>query len=200
LKKKREQEDRKIRKGGLGLRTLVLLVGIVLFSVPARAQVRFDVGALGTFQQRFLSGVPAGGSGLAEGGGLTLDGHVALFPLLRLGGWVTGEASKPLDQSPLREIFGGGLRVKVVPPWPRGTWRMWIATGFGYDGLVSDVGGGGFFEIPAILGASYRIRRPWVFLMELGARAAFGFWGSYYDRAGTDVLSIALSIGFGIDG
>ena len=61
--------------------------------------------------------------------------------------------------------------------------------------------GGGYFEIPAIVGASYRVRKPFVFLMELGGRFGFGFWGSYYDgRAGTDTVSIAPSFGIGIDG
>ncbi|HEY2365812.1 MAG TPA: hypothetical protein VGH87_05470, partial [Polyangiaceae bacterium] len=108
----------------------------------AHAQVHYDVGVLGSFQQRFLVDAPK--EALAEGGGLTIDGHVAVFPLLRIGGWVTGEASKVLDASPSppesektpRGIFSGGLRVKIVSPWPRGAWRMWLATGFGYDGLV----------------------------------------------------------------
>lgn len=170
--------------------------------------MRYDLGALASFQQRFLVGAPAGARGIAEGGALTLDGHVAIFPLLRVGAYFTGEVSKPIDgpaSAPVtvtstREILGGGLRVKIVPPWPRGVWRMWIATGFGYDGVVTDRGGGGFFEVPAIVGASYRIRKPVVFLMELGARFGFGFWGSYYDgRAGNDVVSVALWLGFGID-
>ena len=177
------------------MKSATALLLLALVPAPAAAQVRYDLGALASFQQRVASD-----GKLAEGGALTLDGHVAVFPLLRIGAWATAEASEPTSGGDLRGIFGGGLRVKIVPPWPRGLWRMWIATGFGYDGLASDVGGGGFFEIPAILGASYRLRKPWVFLMELGARAAFGFWGSYYDRAATDVLSIALSFGFGFDG
>ena len=133
---------------------------------------------------------------------MTVEGHVAIFPLLRVGAWVTAEGSQPVGSAvaPVRAIAGGGLRIKIVPPWPRGVWRMWLATGFGYDGLASDAGGGGFFEVPAIVGASYRIRKPFVFLMELSARPGFGFWGSYYQRAATDVLSIALSFGFGFDG
>lgn len=164
----------------------------LLVSATAGAQVRFDAGVLGSFQQRF--------GAIAEGGALTLDGHVAIFPLLRVGAWATAEASKPIDAPSVRGIFGGGVRLKIVPPWPRGVWRAWLATGFGYDGLASDAGGGGFFEVPAILGASYRIRKPWVFLMELAARPAFGFWGSYYERAPGDVLSVSLSFGFGLDG
>ena len=75
----------------------------------------------------------------------------------------------------------------------------------GYDGLVARdaqnaTGGGGFFEVPAIVGASYRLRKPFVFLMELAAHVGFGFWGSYYDtHRDADVISIALSIGFGVD-
>ncbi len=172
---------------------------ILLSPLSARAQVRYDVGALASFQQRISSGVPAARSTFAEGGAVTIDGHVALFPLLRLGAWATGEVSKSVDDAPLREILGGGLQLKILSPWPRGVWRVWLATGFGYDGLVSDAGGGGFFEVPAIVGASYRFRRPWVFLMELAARPSFGFWGSYYAGGTTDALSIALSFGVGID-
>jgi hypothetical protein len=36
--------------------------------------------------------------------------------------------------------------------------------------------------------------------MELGTRFGFGFWGSYYNgSAGTDVVSVALSLGIGVD-
>lgn len=185
-------------------RTELLLAAAALTSLAPRAasaQVHYDLGALASFQQRFLIDAPAGRSLAAEGGGLTLDGHVAVFPLLRVGAWVTGEASKPLDSSAPRAILSGGVRLKIVSPWPRGAWRVWLATGFGYDGVITDGAGGGFFEVPAILGASHRLRKPFVFLMELGGRFGFGFWGSYYDgRAGTDTVSIALSLGVGIDG
>lgn len=186
-------------------RFVAIFLCAFLLSHRAGAQVHYDLGALASFQQRFLIDAPAGRSAVAEGGGLTLDGHIAVFPLLRVGAWVTGEVSAPLDSSAPREIFSGGLRLKIVPPWPRGMWRMWVATGFGYDGLVTDGAGGGFFEVPAIIGASYRIRKPVVFLMELAGRFGFGFWGSYYDgrpgsRVGTDTVSIALSFGIGIDG
>jgi len=167
---------------------------------PAYAQVHYDLGALASFQQRFLANAPTGVGGVAEGGGLTLDGHVAIFPLLRVGGWVTGEVSEPLGGTSVRGLGSFGLRVKLVPPWPRGVWRVWLATGFGYTGVVADAAGGGFFEVPVILGASYRIRKPMVFLMELGTPLGFGFWGSYYDgRAGTDVVSVTLSLGIGVD-
>jgi len=172
---------------------LSTLFAALLVTTPAAAQVRWDAGVLGSFQQRFLNGGP-----VAEGGALTIDGHVALFPLLRVGAWATAEASKPVNDAPLRGIFGGGLQLRITSPWPRGVWRLWLATGFGYDGLASEAGGGGFFEVPAIVGASYRFRRPWVFLMELAARPSFGFWGSYYAGGVTDVISVALSFGVGI--
>ena len=179
-------------------RTSAFLAATTCVSI-AHAQVHYDVGVLASAQQRFLVDAPK--QVLAEGGGLTIDGHVAVFPLLRIGGWVTGEASKVLDDGDVRGIFSGGLRVKIISPWPRGVWRFWIGTGFGYDGLVTKDAGGGFFEVPAIVGASHRIRKPWVFLMELQTRVGFGFWGSYYDgRAGTDTVSIALAFGIGVDG
>ena len=176
---------------------------VVLVAAPAHAQIRYDLGALATFQQRFLANTQAGASSVAEGGGLTLDGHVAIFPLLRVGAWVTGEVSEPAFGSAgggaTRELVSTGLRVKLVPPWPRGVWRAWFATGFGVTGIITDEAGGGFFEVPIILGASYRIRKPVVFLMELGTRLGFGFWGSNYTSGGTDVVSVALSLGIGVD-
>ncbi len=114
---------------------------------------------------------------------------------------MSAEASDVVNANAFRGIFSGGLRVKILSPVPRGVWRAWIATGFGYDGLVTkDAGGGGFFEVPAIVGASYRLRKPFVFVMELAAHVGFGFWGSYYDtHRDADVISIALSFGFGVD-
>lgn len=161
--------------------------------------MHYDLGALGGFSQRFVAKNPA------EGGALVIDGHVAVIPLVRVGAWASAEISAPVASNPsdsaLRGIFSGGARVKIVPPWPRGAWRAWLATGFGVDGLVTERdGGGGFFEVPAIIGASYRIRKPFVFLMELGAHVGFGFWGSYYaTHADADVIAIALSLGFGVD-
>ena len=176
----------------------------------AHAQVRYDLGALGSFVQRFAD--------TAEGGGILLDGHIAVLPLLRIGAYATGEVSDRLTlgatapgqvtgSSPIRELLGGGVRVKLVPPWPRGVWRAWLAFGFGYVGVIADDAGGGFFEVPIAIGASYRIRKPIVFLMELGARLGFAQWGSYYaigatapDQAsGNDVVAITLSLGIGID-
>ena len=97
---------------------ILVAAALLLASRKASAQVRYDLGALASFQQRFLIDAPAGRSVAAEGGGLTLDGHVAVFPLLRVGAWATGEVSAPLDSSAPREIFSGGLRLKIVPPWP----------------------------------------------------------------------------------
>jgi len=174
-------------------------VALVLASTfaarSADAQVRYDAAALAGYSQRFVAG------NAAEGGALTLDAHVALIPLVRIGAWASAEASDVATSGELRGIFSGGARVKILAPWPRGVWHAWIATGFGYDALATrDAGGGGFFEVPAIVGASYRVRRPFVFVMELGAHVGFGFWGSYYDaHKDADVIALTLSFGFGVD-
>ena len=168
---------------------------VVLWSGVAGAQVRYDAGLLAGFSQRV--------SDVAEGGALTLDAHVALLPLLRVGAYVSGEVSERTSEPSVRGLIGGGLSLKVVPPWPRGTWRAWVRTGFGYDGVFTvdpSVGGGGFFEVPVFVGASYRIRKPVVFLMELGARFGFATWGSYYATSTrTDGVALMLSFGVGID-
>ena len=163
----------------------------MLVPASAQAQVRYDVGALATFSQRFVD--------TAEGGGLMLDGHLAVLPLLRVGAYATGEVSERVTgaTSP-REMLGGGLRIKVVPPWPRGVWRTWLAVGFGYVGVIAEGAGGGFLEVPIAIGASCRIRKPFVFLMELAVHLGFAQWGSYY-ASGNDEVALTLSLGVGID-
>jgi len=171
---------------------------ILLASAPAGAQVHYDVGALAGVSEHFLFDRPAGTNLPTPGPALTLDGHVAVFPLLRIGGYVTGDVTD-LDAPSPRWTLGGGLRLKVTPPWPRGKWRAWLATGFGYVGAGSGGAGGGALEIPVGLGGSYRFRKPWVLLLELVTRFGFGHWGSLYETRGTDIITVGLWVGIGVD-
>ena len=100
-----------------------------------------------------------------------------------------------------------------MSPWPRGDARAWLFFGFGYAGVyqrstsrrgasraartfaVADAvvhgAGGGFFEVPFGLGASYKLRKPWELCAELGGRAGFGHTGSVYEAPGPRVTSRA---------
>ena len=180
------------------------VVAVLLSSTRAGAQLRYDVGALAGASEHCVFDRPAGVGMPTPGPSLLLDGHVAVFPLLRVGAYAEGDVTD-LDAPAPRWTLGGGLRLKITPPWPRGKWRAWLATGFGYVGAYSPAAisapaaGGGAFEIPVALGASYRFRKPWVLLGELGTRFAFGHWGSLYETRGPDLVTVGLSIGIGID-
>ncbi len=184
-------------------RTLAL-VAVLLASAPARAQVHYDLAALVGGSEHFLFNGPSGARLPTPGPSLTLDGHVAVFPLLRVGAYATGDVTD-LDAPSPRWTLGGGLRLKVTPPWPRGKWRAWIATGFGYVGAWSPAtassggAGGGAFEVPLAIGASYRFRKPWIVLLEQTTRFAFGHWGSLYETRGDDIITVGLSVGIGVD-
>ncbi len=188
------------------MRARALAVAFVLFlgAARARAQVHYDVSALAGASEHFLFNSPAGVRLPTPGPSLTALGHVAVFPLLRVGAYATGDVTD-LDAPSPRWTLGGGLRLKVTPPWPRGKWRVWLATGFGYVGAWSpaagstNAAGGGAFEVPLAIGASYRFRKPWVFLFEGVTRFAFGHWGSLYETRGDDVITVGLSVGIGID-
>jgi len=96
-----------------------------------------------------------------------------------------------------------------MSPWPHGDARVWLFVGFGYagvyqrststtEGFPGPVGvvttqrvvhgaGGGFFEVPFGLGASYKLRKPWQINTEIGARPGFGHSGSVYEAPGPRV-------------
>lgn len=171
-------------------------------ATQARAQVRGDLGAFAGVSQRVLVS-PSGGQG-TPGPLVGVEGHVALMPLLRLGGYVTGEIAPTSDVVPAKDMLAFGVRAKIVPPWPRGDWHIWGALGFGFVTAYSpsysqklllppsgggapvptqanvDGAGGGFFEVPLSFGASYRVRKPLVVFAELTTRFGFGFFGTLY--------------------
>ena len=134
------------------------------------------------------------------------------------------------------QITSFGARVKLTSPLPLDPLRVWVFAGFGYAAAYGpsyhttyDYGGprdtlapgagGGFFEVPFGIGASYKFRRPWCFTAELGGRVGMGFHGSVFDKdgragvvywpgapypgfvpnAGTDTFGISLMLGVMID-
>ncbi len=196
------------------LAALAVALPFALVSSRAGAQVHWDASAeLGIMKRDLLhrpSGAPQAGFGPAG----QLTAHVALLPLVRVGAYIghdispfasDGSAGGSALAPSARDVTWGGLRAKLMSPWPRGDARVWLFVGFGYAGVYqrstsTTVGfpgpggvatervvhgaGGGFFEVPFGLGASYKLRKPWQLCAELGARAGFGHSGSVYEAPG----------------
>jgi hypothetical protein len=160
--------------------------------------------------KRFLADRPAGTDDVGFGPAGQLTGHLALLPLVHLGGYFGHDISPLPGDGSSRHITFGGARVKGMLPWVRGSARAWIFAGFGYAGVYSPSydtvfsfadgegnvtrrpvrvqgAGGGFFEVPFGIGASYKLRKPWELCAELGARMGFGHGGSVYDLPGPRV-------------
>ena len=201
------------------LAALAVTLPLVLVAPRAGAQVHWDASAQLGVMKRVLTdrqnGDPVAGFGPAG----QLTGHVALLPLVRVGGYI-GHDISPFNDGALsaRDITWGGLRAKIMSPWPRGDVRLWLFVGFGYAGVYqrsTSLGpntymrgaGGSFFEVPFGLGASYKLRKPWELCAELGARTGFGHTGSVYghgapkveDWPGTDSFAIGLTVGVLVD-
>lgn len=191
----------------------LLAGGLLAATTPAHAQVHWDASAQVGVARRVLSNRPVGGEDAGFGPIGQLTGHVALLPLLRFGAYVGHDISPMGGASSARDLTSGGLRAKVMSPWPRGALRAWLFFGFGYTGVYarSTTGprvfpgppgspsvtneatvqgaGGGFFEVPFGIGASYKLRKPWELSAELGMRAGFGHSGSVYEDPGPEVRS-----------
>lgn len=206
-------------------RIVVAFATAMLTAAPARADgfaVHWDASAQVGVMKRFLSSGPDE-AGFGPAGQLT--GHVALLPLVHVGGYFGHDISplaEPADAS-ARDLTFGGLRLKGMIPGIRGNVRAWIFGGFGYAGVYArswrstlrladgsgnltptrarvEGAGGGFFEVPFGIGASYKFFKPWELCAELGARAAFGHSGSAYEAPGPQVTVVgdpATGAGFG---
>jgi hypothetical protein len=198
----------------------------LLAAVPASAQLHWDAAAQVGVMRRVLVNRPTGGPDAGFGPAAQLTAHVALFPLIRFGAYVGQEISPMGGEVSARDLTWGGVRAKIMSPWPRGSLRTWLFVGFGYsgvyarsspiDGAVVQGAGGGFFEVPFGLGVSYTFWKPYALCADLGMRAGFGHNGSVYESpgpevkgpgrpdgnaapAGTDRFAIGLNVGFLID-
>jgi hypothetical protein len=179
---------------------ITLALGIVAAPRLASADVHWDL-ALGAGAQKRVM-IRKSGDDAGFGPALWLEGHVALFPLLRVGAYVSGELS-PQGGLPLREMLAAGARIKITPPWPRGNARIFASVGVGWVGVYApsyaltltdpqgakvpgtiDGSGGGFLEIPVTIGVLYKIRKPLFLFAELWSRFGMGFTGSYYGGGG----------------
>lgn len=198
---------------GLSLAVLGAFVGLT--PSVAHAQLHWDASAQVGATKREVVDRPPGGENGGVGPALQLTGHVALLPLVRIGGYLGHDISPMQGDTSARDITFGGLRAKIMSPWPRGALRAWLFVGFGYAGVYgrSTTGprmfpgppgnssatvtteatvhgaGGSFFEVPFGLGASYKLRKPWELCAELGMRTGFGHTGSLYDAPGPQVTS-----------
>ena len=110
---------------------------VLLWANGAAAQVRWDLGASAGVMRRFLSGGDVPGASGGFGPLLSLQGHVALLPLLRVGAYLSHDVAPTNGPEPAKQITSAGLRVKFTPPWPRGEWRAWAFLGLGYAGVYA---------------------------------------------------------------
>lgn len=188
------------------VRLAVVIAAITSYPREAAAQLHWDASLGVGIDKRFLADRPAGGADASFGPSMKLAAHVALLPLVRVGGYVGYELSPLEGDAAPRSLASGGVRAKVMSPWPRGAMRAYLFAGFGYVStyarsyrttlLASSTPGaalsprdalvhgstGGFFEVPFGLGASYRLRRPWELFAELGMRVGFGATGGTYEE------------------
>jgi hypothetical protein len=223
----------------------VAAIGLLVASASlapreARAQLHADASAQIGVEKRFVADAPpgAGDPGFGPAGQITV--HVALLPLVRAGAWIAHDVSPMPDPVAARDVTSGGARLKLMSPWPRGDVRAWLFAGFGYAGVyarsyattvqvptglsgqstptpgVVQGAGGSFFDVPLGLGASYKLRAPWLLVAELGCHLGFGHTGSVYERpgpqlrtpgrpddnavpSGLDRVGLALTVGVMLD-
>lgn len=189
----------------------MLLAGLAFFSAkPAHAQVHWDVGLQGGVEKRFLDR-PDGGPNAGFGPIAQVSAHFALLPLVRVGGYFGHHISPTEGVASTRQLTFGGLRFKGMVPWVRGSARAWIFGGLGYSGAYAPSyrgpkptiaipgaepyraqgAGGGFFEVPLGIGASYKVYKPWELFAELGGRVGFAHSGTLYDPGPTMTIQNA---------
>jgi hypothetical protein len=188
-----------------------LSAGAALLALPreARAQLRWDVGVHAGVTKRFTGGgdssAPAPGFGPSFG----VQAHVALVPMVRLGGYFEGDVSPASPEAP-RAFWAGGLHARFMPPLLGGPWRTWLSVGFGYADAYSYERhtGGGLLEVPLGLGLGRKIGGPWLLYAEVGPRFCFAALGTMYadpgdPRAapflGQDSFAVGVSVGLSLE-
>lgn len=220
-----------------GLAAAAVALATIAWSPRSEAQLHWDASAQLGGMKRFFASTPPGGESPGIGVAGQLTAHVALLPLVHVGGYLGHDISPLAGRAAARDITFGGLRAKGVLPLG-GAVRTWVFAGFGYSGVYArsygtsiayvtpdgpvqrearvEGSGGGFFEVPFGIGASYKLRKPWELCAELGARAGFGHSGSTYEDpgpqltvpgepgqnatpAGLDRFAIGLTVGIMLD-
>jgi hypothetical protein len=190
---------------------LLILMGLALESHEAAAQVRWDVGGGVGVAGRFLSSSPAGQGGPSAGPAFEAEGHIVVFPLVRVGAYLHFDESPVAgnDANVTRDVFAGGLDVRLVSPWPEGDTRLYLRAGIGEAGIVApshlpltaDSGSstsGRFTEVPLAIGVAYRPYPPFWLTAEAGARLGFAFGGTTYAAdasLGEDKVAVYGTVG-----
>ena len=178
---------------------------LLLGSGAAHAQVNGDVGLSAGAMKRFTTGADPGVSDPGFGPVFQLQGHLALFPMLRVGLYVSQDVS-PMPSYGGRQFYEGGLHLKLTPPILPTPWKGYAFAGFGggyahqdsYAAPGAPPGGsatrptvsfssidGALFEIPVGIGVAYRLRAPFEVFVELAGRFGVGFVGRMYDPNNT---------------
>lgn len=187
----------------------VAAVFALAFPRAAAAQLHWDASAQVGVMKRFMASRPTGADDAGFGPVGQLTAHVALLPLVHFGAYVAHDVSPLPGDAAARDITFGGARVKGVLP-VAGALRAFAFAGFGYAGVYArsyetalftrtgggdpvrrsvhvEGAGGSFFDVPFGIGASYKLRKPWELVAELGARVGFGHTGSVYEDPGPQV-------------
>ena len=179
----------------------------LLLAPPARAQTHWDVGAQAGVAERIATaqGAPA----RTPGPEVEIHGHVALYPMVRVGAYGIFDLS-PASGLPDRTVYAAGGRVKVSPPWLPADWHLWAFAGVGFaDAVIPRYGiSTPTVEVPAGLGLGRKLSGPWELCAELSARldiaglswhgqspTPFGAPASGDNMSGGDVLAVSFSVG-----
>ena len=184
----------------VALGAAAVAAGLVVPS-PARAQVNSDLGLSVGGSKRFTTGAEAGNPGF--GPVFQLQGHLAIFPMVRVGLYAAADIS-PMSGFGGRQFYVGGLHIKLTPPLLSAPWKTYAFTGFGagyarqdsYPGpglalsgqpvtVPYDSTDGALFEVPVGVGLAYRMRAPWEVFVELAGRFGVAFLGRLYDPNNT---------------
>ena len=203
----------------LGAAAALNAAALCLVTPPLRAQLRSDVGAQASAGLRVRSDTP---EPLAATVGADVHGHVALVPLVRVGGSAGLEESLP-NGAEEREYYTMGLEARVASPWTRAPWHAWafmgvgaayvVATRHAAATAVSPTGPGGpqssqldgaLFEVPIGVGAGLRLHSTWEIDAVLSFRPVIANLGPVsrpsavpdtQPFAGHEVLAVSLAVG-----
>ena len=162
----------------------------------ATAQVRWDADLAEGAERRVLTSRPAGGADAGFGPAMEASTHLVLVPLVRVGVYVQCDSS-PVSAQESRELFSGGVDLRIVSPWPRGDLRGYARVGVGEVGTFASAHGltdtgasaggrfvaganGRFTEVPIAFGLLSRVATPLWVTAEVGARLGFAFAGPAY--------------------
>jgi hypothetical protein len=193
----------------LGTAALVFGAAALSLAPPALAQTHWDIGAQAGATERIAA--PSAPT-RSPGPSVEIHGHVALYPLVRIGAYGTFELS-PTSGLPNRFVYAGGGRVKVTPPVLPAPWHMWafLGGGFAYAHIPEWGLSTSTAELPAGVGLGRKLSGlsgAWELCAELSARldvaglswhaptpSPSGARGSGDNASGGDVLAVSLSVG-----